>query len=62
MLNETELKSWLQTLSPYSRQQVEIVKDLLDHAASDRMSTEDRINCVQALRLLEEDHDKSAAS
>lgn len=51
---DAEIWGWLGMLGKTGRKQVEVVRDLLHHAAEDRMSAEDRVICKRALDLLEQ--------
>ena len=51
-LNQAEINHWLTTLGSTPEAQASTLKDLLRHAAEDRMSPEDRSLCVRELNRL----------
>lgn len=51
-LSDREIRVWLSQLSRDPRTQSAVVRDLVRHATTDRMSADDRAVCCRALRML----------
>ena len=47
-------EAWLEEIGQNSIEQLAIVKDLLRHANEDGMSKEDRLICIEVLKVLPE--------
>ena len=56
-VTEAEIKTWLQGLAPSNKGRIGAIKEMLQWAAEDDMSPEDREICERELAKLEGDHD-----
>lgn len=51
-MNVEEIRQWLQDIAPTDELRVQVIKDLLENANTDKMSGDDVVVCNEALEML----------